>query len=432
MIRPLSFNALVTSLAVAVAGSVYAANWQPIATYQDERVEIDRTRIARVGAGRTLAWSRLVLARELALAGSKESYSVVEALNRYDCERRTFVTVKRVFLRESKLVRQEAVAAPKEMAAEAGSVDEQLLREACKLRTVSEMKKVAEAAARSVGESSAPAKAEAPPRPLRISFRGASEPDASPRGAETIPDAFAARKKRGKAASVAELAQKRLPWSYEGEGGPSNWDKLRSEFSLCATGKRQSPIDIEDGLRLDLEPIKFDYKPTAFGIVNDGHTVEVTLGAGSSMTLLGRRYELMQLHFHHPAEERIAGRSYEMAAHLVHMDDEGRQAIVTVLFELGSAQPIVQTLWNNLPLEVGDYVSPEASVDTTRLLPERRDYYAYMGSLTTPPCTEGVLWLVLKQAVPIAPEQLAIFSRLYPNNARPLQAANKRLIKESR
>jgi carbonic anhydrase len=146
---------------------------------------------------------------------------------------------------------------------------------------------------------------------------------------------------------------------------------------------------------------------------------------------MGRRYELLQFHFHRPSEERIDGRQFDMVAHLVHKDVEGRLAVVAVLLDRGSAQPIVQAVWNNLPLEKGDEVPARGSLDLNALLPPERSYFTYMGSLTTPPCSEGVLWMVMKQPVPISPEQIAIFSRLYPMNARPIQSASGRLIKES-
>ena len=232
---------------------------------------------------------------------------------------------------------------------------------------------------------------------------------------------------------AANGGQSLLPthWDYAGSEGPEAWGKMRPEFNKCATGTRQSPIDIRGGIAVDLEPIKFDYRPSAFSVIDDGHTVQVNVEPGNSITITGRRYELVQFHFHRPSEERIDGRQYDMVAHLVHKDAEGRIAVVAVLLDRGSAQSIVQTVWNNLPLEKGDEVHAGSRIDLSQLLPDDKRYYTYMGSLTTPPCSEGVLWMVMKQPVPISVEQLAIFSRLYPMNARPIQQADGRLIKES-
>jgi carbonic anhydrase len=232
---------------------------------------------------------------------------------------------------------------------------------------------------------------------------------------------------------AANAGQSLLPthWDYEGSAGPEAWGQLRPEYSRCANGQRQSPIDIRGGIAVDLEPIRFDYRPSAFSVIDNGHTVQVNVEPGNAITITGRRYELVQFHFHRPSEERINGRQYDMVAHLVHKDSDGRLAVVAVLLDRGSAQAIVQAVWNNLPLEKGDEVRAGTRIDLAQLLPEDRRYYTYMGSLTTPPCSEGVLWMVMKQPVPISPEQVAIFSRLYPMNARPIQQADGRLIKES-
>jgi carbonic anhydrase len=220
-------------------------------------------------------------------------------------------------------------------------------------------------------------------------------------------------------------------WDYNGATGPDSWGRMQPEFGKCATGSRQSPIDIRGGIAVDLEPIKFDYRPSAFSVIDNGHTVQVNVESGNAITITGRRYELVQFHFHRPSEERIDGRQYDMVVHLVHKDPDGHLAVVAVLLDRGSAQAIVQAVWNNLPLEKGDEVHAGTKIDLAQLLPQDKRYYTYMGSLTTPPCSEGVLWMVMKQPVPISSDQLAIFSRLYPMNARPIQQADGRLIKES-
>jgi carbonic anhydrase len=220
-------------------------------------------------------------------------------------------------------------------------------------------------------------------------------------------------------------------WSYDGESGPQAWGQLKPEFSKCASGTRQSPIDIRDGIRVDLEPVQFDYKPSAFRVLDNGHTVQVNVEPGNSIEVMGRRFELAQFHFHRPSEERIDGKQFDMVAHLVHKDVDGRLAVVAVLLERGSAHALVQSVWNNLPLEKGDEVSARAPLDMNQLLPKDTRYFTYMGSLTTPPCSEGVLWMVMQQPVSVSAEQIDVFARLYPMNARPVQQASGRLIKQS-
>lgn len=169
-----------------------------------------------------------------------------------------------------------------------------------------------------------------------------------------------------------------------------------------------------------------------FRVVNNGHTIQVNVGAGSTVTVMGRRFELVQLHFHRPSEERVNGMAFDMVVHLVHKDLDNQLAVIAILLEQGKEQPVIQSIWNNLPLEVNQEISPVVAIDLNRLLPDVRTYYTYMGSLTTPPCTEDVMWIVFKQPVSVSEEQVAIFSRLYRNNARPIQQVNNRLIKESR
>ncbi|MDP1734967.1 MAG: carbonic anhydrase family protein [Sulfuritalea sp.] len=250
------------------------------------------------------------------------------------------------------------------------------------------------------------------------------------------PRKTVARKKPAPAAPAPQAenpaAHMHVHWAYEGAGAPANWGKLRNEYATCGTGQRQSPIDIREGIKVNLETIRFDYKPTQFRIVDNGHTLQVTVGEGMAMHVMGKRYELIQFHFHRPAEERVNGKLYDMVVHLVHKNDEGQLAVIAVLLEKGAEHPLIQTLWNNMPLEREMEVTPAEPIDLMKLLPEIRSYWTYMGSLTTPPCTEGVLWMVMKQPLQVSPDQIAIFSRLYRNNARPVQPANGRLIKESR
>ncbi len=191
-------------------------------------------------------------------------------------------------------------------------------------------------------------------------------------------------------------------WSYGGQEGPESWGKLSSLWSKCGTGTRQSPIDINDGIRVDLDPVRFDYKPTSFNVINNGHTVQVNMGTGNFITIMGSSYELLQFHFHRPSEERVNGKTFQMVIHLVHKNDEGKLAVVA-----------------KAPLDIG------------QLLPVRREYFTYMGSLTTPPCSEEVMWIVVKEPLRLSAQQIEIFARLYPMNARPIQPKYDRLIKES-
>ena len=248
-------------------------------------------------------------------------------------------------------------------------------------------------------------------------------------GGEATP----VRRTRARAPAHVRKPPRRGPWSYDGEGGPAFWAELDPAFALCATGRRQSPIDIRGGVAVELEPIRFDYRPSDFAVIDDGHTILARLAPGNTMAVGGRRFALRQMHFHHPAEERIDGRRFDMSLHLVHEDDEGRLAVLALLLQRGDEpQPVVQRVWNDLPLERGVEQPASQPIDPAALLPADRAYATYMGSLTTPPCSEDVLWLVMRQPLSVTQAQIDVFTHLYPMNARPLQSAAGRLIKQSR
>jgi carbonic anhydrase len=253
-----------------------------------------------------------------------------------------------------------------------------------------------------------------------------------PRSAAGKPMAVAALAPHGAPGQAPHAGGAHAPhWDYAGDAGPESWGRLKAEFAQCSNGQRQSPIDIRDGIKLQLDAVQFDYRPSNFRVIDNGHTVQVNVAPGNAIQVVGRRYDLVQFHFHRPSEERINGRVFDMVAHLVHKDQEGRLAVVAVLLDRGSAHPLIQQVWNNLPLEKNEELPARAPLDLNALLPADRGYYTYMGSLTTPPCSEGVMWMVMKTPVTVSAEQVAIFSRLYPMNARPLQSASGRMIKES-
>lgn len=222
-------------------------------------------------------------------------------------------------------------------------------------------------------------------------------------------------------------------WTYSGAHGPEHWADLSSEFSSCSIGRAQSPIDIREPQPAQLPPITFSYRASPLKIINNGHTIQINYATGSTMTVDGKTYELVQFHFHHPSEERINGQPYPMVAHLVHKDEGGKLAVVAVLLEAGNANQLISTLWDNLPSEQGKELDLDrVKVDATDLLPTDHSYYTYAGSLTTPPCSEGVTWYVLQTPRPISKAQIDKFATIYPLNARPIQQLNGRIVQKSK
>ena len=255
----------------------------------------------------------------------------------------------------------------------------------------------------------------------------------TPAAAHTPAARTAVHGKSGAATTAAAhaAANTAAHWSYQGVAGPQTWGGLKPEFTLCGNGQRQSPIDIRGGLAVDLDPVKFNYQASLFGVIDNGHTVQANVAQGNHIEIGGKRFELVQFHFHRPSEERIDGRQFEMSLHLVHKDGQGRVAVVALLLDKGLPQPAVQKVWNNLPLEKGEELSARAPLELAELLPTDRRYFTYMGSLTTPPCSEGVQWVVMRQPVSMSAEQIELFARMYPMNARPVQQVSGRRILQS-
>ena len=220
-------------------------------------------------------------------------------------------------------------------------------------------------------------------------------------------------------------------WAYSGANGPQKWGKLEKDFATCSVGTLQSPIDIPDAnaRKGDLPPLLFNYKAVPLKIIDNGHTIEVNYSPDSWLTVEGKRYELVQFHFHKPSEFKINGKGQEMEAHLVHRDKDGKLAVVSVLLDQGKENPLIKTLWSHLPqAKEKENVVADVQINAIGLLPTNKDYYTFKGSLTTPPCSEEVTWYVLKTPVEISAEQIARFGRYYPMNARPVQPLNDRDI----
>jgi carbonic anhydrase len=227
-------------------------------------------------------------------------------------------------------------------------------------------------------------------------------------------------------------AAQSTPWNYYGKTGPLGWARLDPAYRACSEGKEQSPIDIRGAkLNKDLQPIEFHYMAAAVELRNTGNTIEAIVRPGSYIVAGGVRYDLQQFHFHHPSEEAVNGRLTDMSAHLVHKSADGKLAVLAVrLSEVqGDPNATLASLWQHLPAEAGKSEEDSDLINPGGLLPGDRGYWTYMGSITTPPCTEGVRWFVFEQPVSISRSQLRAFETLgYKINSRPLQDRNGRKI----
>ena len=234
--------------------------------------------------------------------------------------------------------------------------------------------------------------------------------------------------------SIAQTHPANPPhWGYSGADGPDHWGDLEPDFAECKSGHRESPIDIVGALPAELAPIHFDYKLSPLRIINNGHTIQINYESGSSITVNGTALPLVQFHFHHVSENEINGQKYDMELHFVHSDAAAnRTAVVAVFIKSGAENALLRDLWSHIPRETGKEVErKKVVINAADFLPADQNYYTFDGSLTIPPCKEGVTWYVLKTPIVASPAQIAAFARYYPDNARPLQPANGREIRES-
>lgn len=447
------------TVVLALAPAVAVAAWQTVATEPGRRVEIDRASIVPGTGAIVNAKGRIVLDKSIVDTKTTESYRIIEIESRYDCAERTHATLKRTYYKdESSVLREDEVRSPFDMPVRSGTPDGRLLREVCRpnagtataqpsgkgldkmlekvndlagdLRKTNDnlidqavkkdMQRITKQSERILDGATTTVVAKA------TTANPAAVPVSAPRKRSVNP-----------ARAAPEVPAPAVPavsasWSYDGIDGPGNWGRLTPAYAMCKDGIRQSPIDLRDTFAVDLEPIRFVYQPAAFRVSATRRHLQLTVHGGGLM-LLGKEYRLENIRFHTPAEFALAGKSMDLEVQLLHRADDGKLAVVSILFEQGEENPVIQAALNNLPLEKGGEVAPSGqTIDLNRLLPDDRGYFTFMGSLTTPPCTEDVLWLVLKKPRSASADQLAILQRLYSPNARPIQPAHGRIIKESR
>ena len=213
-------------------------------------------------------------------------------------------------------------------------------------------------------------------------------------------------------------------WGYEGDNGPEHWGDA---FPVCGKGKKQSPLNIIGPFEKSKETLSVDYKEGPLKMLNNGHTIQVNIEPGSTLTIGKESFDLLQFHFHRPSEEQVDGKNASMVAHFVHKSKEGKLAVIGVMLNEGKDSAAVKTLWANLPPKEGEEFLPaKVTFNPASMLPKEMGFYNYEGSLTTPPCTEGVQFYILKAPVDISKQQLAKFP--FKLNARPVQSLNGRKI----
>ncbi len=389
---------MATSLLIFSSFAAKAANWTALESRNETRIEVDRASLER-GTEKIRVWHRETYGRPQILETGAFSFASMTALNEFQCAKRLFAPIQRnYFSADGRELKSERSDGKDSAPVAPDSLIESVFTYVCKEKA----KAASPTATKATGTGSPPTENKTPA-------------------------------KKPKSGKDDAAHHEEIHWSYEGKHGAARWAALNADFATCGSGQRQSPIDVRETIRADLSPINFRYKPVALSLVDSGHTIQVNTAGAGSISVDGEEYELLQFHFHKPSEEKINGKAYDMVAHLVHKSKAGKLAVVAVLLQAGKEHKLIRTLWNNLPLEQNKPVArADMMIDPTQLLPATRNYFTYNGSLTTPPCSEGVLWLLLKTPTQLSTEQVADFGKIYRNNARPTQARNGRIIKGSR
>jgi len=236
----------------------------------------------------------------------------------------------------------------------------------------------------------------------------------------------------GLAAFNAQAGDHGPHWGYEGDHGPEHWGHMAPDFRACSEGMTQSPIDLSNAAPEALSEIKFNYRGSKLNVENNGHTVQVNYDGGSSIEVDGSEYKLVQFHFHTPSEHTVNGKSFGNEMHLVHKNDKGQLAVVGVLIETGAENAAYKAIWSNLPAKAKEKKSVDVNISASELLPGEKSYFTYAGSLTTPPCSESVQWIVLKSPIQMSDAQIEAIQKIMHKNNRPVQKLHDRKLKVSK
>ncbi len=220
-----------------------------------------------------------------------------------------------------------------------------------------------------------------------------------------------------------------IEWGYTGAGSPEHWGTLSPEYQVCQAGTQQSPIDLEGAIDASLSDIQIEYGEIPLKILNNGHTIQVNTEPGNTLILDGTPFELIQFHFHHPSEHTVTGEPYPMEVHFVHQSESGELAVLGIFLKEGQENAALKPIWDAMPSQVQPETQISGStVEIASILPANRSVYRYFGSLTTPPCSEIVRWVVFEEPIEVSSAQIEQFVEIFPLNARPVQPLNRRFL----
>lgn len=239
---------------------------------------------------------------------------------------------------------------------------------------------------------------------------------------------FVTSKADGDTGTLKRVAEDSPHWTYSGEHGPEHWAELSPDYAACGLGVNQSPIDITASIEANLGDLEIDYQYGTTTIINNGHTLQINSKPGNWLNAEGQRFELQQLHFHSPSEHQLNGESFPLEAHFVHKNEKGELAVVAVVFKEGKINDALETVGRLAPTVVGESNPVDIDFQTLPLYGRYDSYFRYNGSLTTPPCTEGIRWFIIREPGEVAAVQVASFVALIGEDARGPQPQNARIV----
>jgi carbonic anhydrase len=229
-------------------------------------------------------------------------------------------------------------------------------------------------------------------------------------------------------ASAAQAEGGKPHWTYEGHEGPEHWGNLDPSYGACSIGHEQSPVNLTQATPAMVGDLDVRWRPVPLDVINNGHTIQCNTPGGGSLVVDGKEYELKQFHFHHPSEHVVNGMAHAMEVHFVHQSADKSLAVIGVFFQAGAANSTLEPIWANIPTEAGGHTSNSTMISLASFLPTREVTWRYAGSLTTPPCSEIVSWIVYQDPIEASVEQIKAFGTLFPMNARPVQGMNRRKL----
>lgn len=389
-------------LGLLPSDEAHAAKWLTVVPDKKARIEVDTASVERSADGKILVWHRETYSPRRLQDAWAFSYGSLKQQTEVQCDKRQAAVLRRIYYGETgSELKTEGFDSKDTTPIVPDSPTEAVFNYVCKPKAVE--------------------KPVEPPKPPPVVVAPAP-PTKKTKGKKTTEE------------PPPPPPKPPTPWTYEGKLGATHWAKLDTDYGTCASGKRQSPIDIREAIHADLPPLRIAWQSVPLNLIDDSHGIQVNTPGGGTMTVDGEEFELQSFRFHRPGEDMVNGKRAAMSIQFEHRAKSGRIAMLSVPLQEGKTEHrLLRTLLTSMPLEQGKASAPAGvKIDPGQLLPAKREYYTYSGSLTTPPCTEGVLWLVMKQPVQLSKEQLADFGKIYKNNSRPLQAGNGRVIKVSR